>query len=535
MYQQRIPQFAIKAVESSLNDLHFNLSKRSRGLAKSAAVRLVQTLGRLVNYNDVTSTERSNQHVPILCDRLVKFFPTRLRGFDRILHIMVSDHIRPNRLDYEQCKNYASELGLQHRFFILLNAGNTPALKRTAMEDKAKLVILDANDIAEIVNSENPRVIFNRLLSFQIDIDDIQPYDHIGEARGRMFFGRKKDLRRIVSRPERSFIIFGGRRIGKTSLLRRVQEQIQDRTNTVFISAQGVRQNMDICEKIVNGILGPSPDRRAIMAGSRLDQFYSFVKSAILSSGKRWTFLIDEIDDFIIHDRQHRNEVLATLRDLDSELREGCRFIFAGFRTSYQSLLNYYSPARNFIDPIILKPLDFESAKQLVIEPIEEELGYVFENKTIVDDILDFASYHPCHIQRFCSLLLNQVHSKNKHLITEQDVKDSISDSDFRTSILETFYWNTTPSQQLIVLSVLDRDSFTIDDVYSVLNSRNVKPMMSELLRDLTRLVIFGHFTKFKNNYRFTHKMLPNIIKEDEPVASITKGLLNDLRKLDRK
>ena len=527
----------IKSVESRLEDLHSSIRERNLAAARDKATSFVRALGFVLNFDDVTPKETSRPMRPLLCDRLIKFSPTRLRGFDHMLHMMVSSRLRPTRTDYSRFKGMALGSGLGARIFFLINPGHVYALKEHASSDRAGLVVLDADDIQQILNAVSPRAVLNRTISHYIDIDDIQPYDYYGEARGQMFFGRQKQLKRIMTRPERSFAVFGGRRIGKTSLLKKLQTELnRDSSNSaIFLSAQGLQSNVDLCKKIIDVMLGPRFDPQARARATQLDYFAGFAKNFILRSGKRWTILIDEIDDFVYRDRERRHEVMATLRALDSELREACRFVFAGFRLSYESLLSHYSPARNFLDPIVLQALDPESARELVLVPIEDDLGYHFADPDVADRVLDYASYHPCHIQRFCNLLLKHVHSQNRHTISENDIDDVFHDPEFRDGLLETFYWNTTPSQKLIIYLFLDADRFTIDDAYSALVKRVPSCQMSEVMNDLMRLVTFGHLNKAGKTYVFSHAMFPRIVKEAQSVNVVIRGLLRELKQRQKR
>lgn len=527
----------VKSIESRLQDLHATIRKRSFAAARGKAIEFVRAFGSVVNFS-VTPQEASRPYERLLCDLQIKFSPSRLRGFDRTLHVMVSSHLRPTKIDYTKFKDMVLGSGLGARIFFLINPGNTPTLKAHASSDRSGLVVLDATDIREILTADSPRAALNRTTSYYVDIDDIQPYDYYGEARGPMFFGHQKQLKRILTRTERSFAVFGGRRVGKTSLLRKVETELnEDRStnSTIFLSAQGLRSNVDLCAKIVDAMLGPKVDREARAKAARLDYFTNFVRHYVLASGQRWTIFIDEIDDFVFRDKPRRQEVMATLRALDSELGERCRFVFAGFRILYESLLSYHSPVMNFVHPITLDELDFESARKLVLVPIEEDLGYQFRDSQFVDKLIDYSSRHPCHIQRFCSLLLRHVHRENRYTIEEQDVDMVFESPEFRNGLLETFYWNTTASQKLIIYLLLDSDAFTVADAYSALIRKGVRADMSWLINDLTRLVTFGHLRKARSVYVFAHEKFPTIVKEAEPVDTMIHTLLNEVKQRQRR
>ena len=522
----------IRLIGSRWEALCAAVRARNVGAARSSSISFVEALGSLLGFQDITPRDTLQPLPLLLCDRQIRFPPTRLRGFDRTLHVMVSSRLRPTRIDYGRLKDMVGRSGLGLRIFFVISPGHTPALKAQASADRCGLVVLDAADIGQILESPSPRTTLNRAVCRYVDIDLIQPYDQYGVAHGPMFFGREKEVQRILSCPERSFAVFGGRRVGKTSLLRKVEAELnRDSSNSViFLSAQGVKSNVDICAKIVNAMLGPKVDPEARSNARSLDYFANFVRRYVLTSGQRWVILVDEIDELVFIDRQRRQEVMATLRALDSELRQRCRFVFAGFRMLYESLLSYHSPVMNFVDPIVLEQLDVKSARRLVWVPTHDDLGYDFTSAQLVDRVIDYASRHPCHLQHFCSLLLQHVHERGESAIGEEDIEVVFESSQFRDGLMETFHWNTTPLQKLIVYLFLDSGGFTVPDVHSALSKIGMPVDSSEVINALSRLVRFGHLRRAWGRYVFAHAKFPIIVRESAPVDFLIRELLKEMK-----
>jgi hypothetical protein len=84
--------------------------------------------------------------------------------------------------------------------------------------------IIDDEALQKIIDHPNPKYAFTNSLLARIPLRFLSPYDPNQPATDSLFYGRSSELNLILQHPKRSFAIEGGRRIGKTSLLREAKK-----------------------------------------------------------------------------------------------------------------------------------------------------------------------------------------------------------------------------------------------------------------------------------------------------------------------
>src|SRR5439155_24749199 len=85
------------------------------------------------------------------------------------------------------------------------------------------IVPLIHNDFLNIVESRNPQKAFRQYLLSRINLKVASPFITNGPTPDSMFFGREHELHAISTHAHNaSYALIGGRRIGKTSILKRL-------------------------------------------------------------------------------------------------------------------------------------------------------------------------------------------------------------------------------------------------------------------------------------------------------------------------
>lgn len=494
-----------------------NLSSKSAALGRQAAA-FVSSLGKAVGFIDSTPASLPETAPGFLCERHVKFLSDIPRALGQTVRVYVTVGSRFGIEDYQRLAGALSQAGLGYRIFIIIVLGHALGPKNEARQERTGIVILDSDDIAQIcMHPELPRA-FYRLVRQQTHMDLIQPYGHFGAVRRTMFFGRQKELARIRLNADKSYAIYGGRRVGKTSLLTRVADELsEDSSNRpVFFSAQGVKDIADFSHRLLTSLLGTKVEPRALTRRFDLEQLRNDLKNEILLSGKRVTVLVDEVDGLVTVDRYRGEPMMGMLRSLSEDLRDRFRFVFAGFRHLYDRLIYYYSPAMNFLVPMPLGVLDDKAARQLIEIPFCHYMGYDMEPK-VVDMVLDYSSRFPWQIQHFCGRLAQMVGQEQKDTVDEDDIQQVYEDFAFRSEVVETVLANLSDEQMAILCMFLDSAYFTRNDVYSAFEREQLPVDLVDVGRQLDRMVKFGVLSPPKKGlFAFAYAHLPTIIKEVE-------------------
>ena len=131
------------------------------------------------------------------------------------------------------------------RVAILLDPSNSSmarALSRSlAGQRRSQIAVLDQRDIEELLLSKGVRSrrLLQQVIVRDIDLSLVSPFISEGPTPPQMFFGRDLELRRIHEQIERqSFALVGGRKAGKTSMLRRLHKNLSARFPTIYIDCQ---------------------------------------------------------------------------------------------------------------------------------------------------------------------------------------------------------------------------------------------------------------------------------------------------------
>lgn len=509
--------------------LRLNISLKSNE-ALTQATSFISSLGKAVGFIDTMEISKTKLSQSLLCERHVRFSNDILMVMGQIVRIYVTASAHLSIEDYKNLLSVLSEAGIGNRIFFVIVPGKATEAKNAARSEKSGLVVIDSDDITEIVTHAQPTKTFYRLVRQQSPMHLIQPYNHFGAVRSAMFFGRRRELGQILLSSDKSFAIFGGRRTGKSSLLAKLKDDLSgDRLNKpVFFSAEGIKDTTDFSFRLLQSLQGMNIEARALKLRFDLEQFRSHLKNEILIGGKRVTFLIDEIDELVFLDQAKGEPIMHMLRTLNEELRDKCRFVFAGFRRLYDRIIYHYSAAMNFIIPIALGGLDQKSARQLIEVPFCNYMGYDVTSE-VFDTILNYSSNSPWQIQNFCGRLVQILEHEQKDTVDKYDVQQVFEDFDFRSDVIETILANLSNEQMVILCTFLESERFTREDVYKAFQREQLPVQIEYLGRQLNQMVKFGVLSPPKkgnnNSFGYAYSHLPIIIKElESPSLLLTQA-----------
>ena len=251
----------------------------------------------------------------------------------------------------------------------------SPELEAFCRQSAQLFACLDPAVQTEILLGPEPQASLVRTLARQLPITRISPYQTRGGiTRPSAFFGRQQILTRIINREPGNYLVVGGRQLGKTSLLKAVQRQLEHQPDTrcLYVSLRDHR----LAPRLAT-LLGLEP-------AEDLDQVLEALAGT--ASDGRLLLLIDEADLFMAHEARTAYQQLAALRAISDEGR--CHFVLAGFWELYAAAtLNYQSPVRNFGEVLTIGALEPEACRRLASEPLGV-LGIRFGQEALVDEIV---------------------------------------------------------------------------------------------------------------------------------------------------
>lgn len=253
-----------------------------------------------------------------------------------------------------------------------------------------------------------------------------------------LFFGRQRLMSRVLqSIHNNSLLLYGERRIGKTSfqhhLKRRLQELDDPRYKfyPAYVDLQGVPQERffaTVADQIFEELAPLLDGRKPRSAGSDRYDYRHFLRDlhdvlAVLrerTPGKtaKLTLLIDEVDELNAYDPR----VNQRLRSLFMKsFAENLAAVVTGVQIK-KDWSSEGSPWYNFFEEIEVQPLSREEAEQLIQRPLR---GVFKLEHGAVERILERTGCKPYRIQKLCMELVNRLHDERRRSITVADV-DSV-------------------------------------------------------------------------------------------------------------
>jgi tetratricopeptide (TPR) repeat protein len=255
-----------------------------------------------------------------------------------------------------------------------------------------------------------------------------------------MFFGREQLIERILQTiHNNSLLLYGERRIGKTSLqhhLRRRLLQLDDPDFAfypVFVDLQGTPESQffaTLAEDVfhqLESILGDMGSGEDLVPDSEygyrdlVRDLRRVIKVLEERSPKqvKLVLLIDEVDELNAYDPRI-NQRLRSL--FMKSFAENLVAVVSGVEIRKQ-WDKEGSPWYNFFEEVEVTPIGRDDVVELITRPI----GGVFKiDQAVTDRIIELTDRKPYQVQRLCVALVNRMHEQGRRVITTADV-DAVS------------------------------------------------------------------------------------------------------------
>jgi hypothetical protein len=373
------------------------------------------------------------------------------------------------------------------------------------------------NKIAAVDNHEVP--VRQALHASVIDLANSSPFVSQGYCHqtNNIYVGRKDILQKLLINPQA--MIWGGRRIGKTSVLHALENSLNRRhykVAYVYVDLQDEGDpDLAIAQKIAITL-----DLGSVKS---ITVFEKKVTS-LRRKGTKVAFLIDEVDEYIKKSRKaHGNAFpLATvLRQLVMDDSDKDTFlVYSGYHQLYyeakldQEKRRVGHPFINITQPIPIKDLTYDDINELVKTGFEDMLG-IKVHPSVPRLIAKKASRHPAFVQQFCRCLLEHVSKRRAPgsvvTITNKDVEAvygaNVSleggEQAFISYFNETLGYNLSHLGHAVLLAVTDpefneRDTnekyFYSEDILVLLNEwcslLQIEPLKAEHFHQTIELLV---------------------------------------------
>ena len=387
------------------------------------------------------------------------------------------------------------------------------------------VVVIGRQEIEDLLDSPNPPSRFRSFVLARIDIARISPYNITGPVVSDLVFsGREEELRTIAGRVgTSSYVLIGGRRFGKTSILLRLHR--------LRLPAAGFRilyHDCSITPTYGDFLTTAIRDWRPGPPANAPDAFGTLLRYP--PDDKPLVLLLDEADKLVPADRVNNWRLFNTLRALANSGR--AQVVLSGEHTLRDALRDSTSPLFNFANEMLLGPLDYRAIEELVTRPMKRLEIELVDEKTITDSIWNFTSGHPNVVQRLCRRLIERLNEQGTRRITLDDVNAIIEDPGFqRDDFLSTYWEAATPLEKIISLLMADDENArTLRAVRQALEKRcNLHPKAREVDDALQRLVDLRSILKrTPTGYEFAVEAFPRVVAGTMTLADMLEVLVED-------
>ncbi len=397
----------------------------------------------------------------------------------------------------------------QRQIPILMLDGISPGLRDAVRLNLPYCVFLDTKDCEAIVTGTVSDKRLLDLISQQLPISSLAPYEISSPVTGSRFFGRDYEIRTILNHPATNYAIIGVRRIGKTSLMLEIKRRMEesDEQGIYFFDCSDFGSADDYIQAVVTEI---DIRRRERMT---LEQFPHFLRLKSLKGKRPLIFLLDEVDHLIAFDRSSNYQLLQVLR---SSSNQGyCRYIMTGYREVIEESIREQSHLFNFVTRFELGNLDREDTRRLVMVPMGN-LGVSFDREgDLVSQIFQETAGHPNYVQFYCTILVQIMDRENRRRIGPNDLGRVHTDPEFERYVFRTFVANTDDLEKAIVYSLVkDHEQFTARDIDVALKKRKVYCPQVKLDQACDHLCVAGVLVKNGQSFNFTTPILVRLLND---------------------
>jgi hypothetical protein len=360
-------------------------------------------------------------------------------------------------------------------YFLRMTVNKRRDLADLCRQRRSTFIVIDDVLMLYLCGEQKTRlpVLFDCTLPFTY----LEPYKTAaGEVPPEMFYGRERE-RKSITDPEGSCLIYGGRQLGKTVLLKYVHRTFHATEvgrNALFLDIKeiGRKQLLDKIWHLLNEELDklqiPDTNRRNSVRESSLQRIKSWLE---FDKQRRFLLLLDEADNFLEADGKEDFPRCDEFRKLMTETNRRFKVVFAGLHNVLRTTRQANHPLAHFGAPICIGPLlnngEMRSATALVERPLAS-LGYRFESLDLIPRILWQTNYYPSLIQLYCEQLLKHITNPDvptfdpkispPYVITSRHVEEAYQSQDLRNNIRARFKLTLglDPRYEVIAYSIAD-------------------------------------------------------------------------------
>ena len=441
------------------------------------------------------------------------------------------------------------------------------ALARLVKKNPENIVfaVLDRVALVYLANNYKETSVNRMLMAITMPYAYYQPYiaDSVKVMPPEIFIGRKQELMQIEN-PNGVNIVYGGRQLGKSALLRMAQKDIDkdengNRAVLVDVKKRDYKATAHkISQEMVDqGILSENDitdnwDDLARNIKNRLKDTRKPIKYLLL--------LIDEADTFIDSCSSINYQPFDALKDIQSIGTGRFKFVVAGLRDvvrfNRQRALGNNSVLAQ-LSSLTVKPFKADEARELLEVPLAY-LGFRFEHdektNALIAMIFGHTNYFPGLLQLYCSKLIEAMTKKDyagydenhtpPYIISEDHVKKVLGTKNLQKEIRDKFTITLSVDEDdyyyiiaLLMASKYHEDKFNSScspcEILNIAYEYGISKIMeldeekvTALMEEMRELNVLQHVGT--NSYRFARFSFLQMMGNSEQVDNDIEKYMED-------
>lgn len=333
-------------------------------------------------------------------------------------------------------------------------------------------IIIDRVSLLFIANHFVSGMNDGMLMSVSMPFSYFQPYNDVSaiDMAPEMFIGREDELLSIES-PTGANLIFGGRQLGKSSLLKKARNDIDgdelDR-RAVFIDLKNINYK-EAAIKISQELVDLKILSIDNVTGD-WDELERFIINRLRNEENPIPYLLlmlDEADCLIETSKEVDFLPMVKLKNVQQSSSGKFKFVIAGLHDLVRFNRNVALGKNSVIthlSSINIKPFNYEDAEKLLLLPLSY-LGFTFNgDSALISQILAATNYFPGLIQLYCKKLIEALRHNYAnynesdtppYLVTDAHIRKVLADKSFREEIKKKFEITLTLDESYYILALL--------------------------------------------------------------------------------
>jgi hypothetical protein len=350
------------------------------------------------------------------------------------------------------------------------------ALRASAEKKKVTALIVDNAVIAHMACQQERSFTTLQRVTLPFSIFQHWAPRVAGDVPDELFVGRVDLIDRIVS-PEGSIFVYGGRQLGKSALLHRIERDFNrlDKKLAIYIDFKVERIGEQNEPEHLWTVLRNRLQEQGIIPAANTSTKSEAIEKAIrdwldADPDRAILLLCDEADAFLQNEARERmvnNRVgsfpnVTVLKGLMDKTHRRFKPVFAGLHQVQRIADIPNSPLAHGGEDILVGPLEPPEAWDLVVRPFKA-LGFQFESLDLVWRLLAFTNHHAGLVQIVCDELYKKMRSgqtritpgEPPYIIRASDVDSVITSRDVRDFIKERFQLTIQLEDRYFVIAMV--------------------------------------------------------------------------------